>query len=239
MHCFIISWQGYHDRAHHIASTIHEHVDRLTVVYSNEAGEVENGPGDWVGVPNDWFYARKFEACLDRLADDETMLLIQADASFEDWPGLAARCASTMRDNPAVGIWSPQINATFWHDVRVGIAHTHDETFLYVAQPDGIVFAYGAAVARRLRGLNYADNTYGWGIDWLATCFCYVNNMLVVRDRSLVAGHTMGSGYVTDEAEAQMWRFLNQMTTQEQIMHRLLMSFAFDRAALDRAPASG
>ena len=230
MHCFIISWQGYRDRALDIASKIHHQVDRLTVVYSNEAGEDESGPGTWVGVPNDWFYARKFETCLDRLGDNEPMLLIQADASSDDWPGLAALCTSAMRERPEIGIWSPQIDSTFWEDDRVGIAWSVDETILFVAQPDGIVFAYSAAVAHRLRGLNYPDNKLGWGIDWLATCFCYVNNMLVVRDRSVVVGHAAGSGYSHAEATDQMTRFLTQMTTQEQIMHRLLGAFAFDRA---------
>lgn len=93
----------------------------------------------------------------------------------------------------------------------------------YVSQTDGIVLMLNAEVVQRLSILEYDNNNLGWGIDWLAICFCYVNNLFVVRDHNLMVTHPKGRGYDRIEAKSQMIQFLNaNMTMQEKLIYEIL-----------------
>src|SRR5204863_5912010 len=85
---------------------------RLSVIYPNHAARPEHGPGNWIEVPQSDYFGRKFRTSLDHVATDETLLLIQADATCNDWPALYTRCAEVFHDHPNVGLWSPSISNT-------------------------------------------------------------------------------------------------------------------------------
>ena len=46
IHAFIISWNGMQEKASVIADSIKEHVNQLTIIYSNEENREEFGPGE-------------------------------------------------------------------------------------------------------------------------------------------------------------------------------------------------
>ena len=222
LHAAIISWQGLAQGARHIAQAIDGHVDQLTVVYSNPQGAPESGPGDWVSVDNSVFFGGKFQCSITR-GEHDIFLLIHADASCDDWPALIRRCRA-VHANDNIGVWAPAIDYTPWLDSRVELARAPASQLAFVAQTNGIVFSMSKPVIQRLKELDYSQNNLGWGIDWIAICYSYANNLHVVRDHSLKLRHPAGSGYQGDLARTQMANFLTQMTLQEQLIYTLLNS---------------
>ena len=225
IHCVIISWNGFYEKSRLISNEVCKYVEDLTIIYSNNLEEDEHGPGNWIKTPNEWFYGRKFSKALESIKEDETLLLIQADASYQDWPQLVARCRSIMMQIDNVGVWAPDISETSWTKNRVFVGESVDLKIEFVAQTDGIVFSFSKDVVRRLKKLDYQKNNLGWGIDWAAICYSYVNNKLVLRDSSIKVNHVAGSGYMLNEAANQMNHFLSQMTPQEKVAYKLLDSF--------------
>jgi hypothetical protein len=233
VHAFIISWTGQEENARRIAEAIASHVDELTVVYSNHAGQGERGAGDWHRVDDAWFYGKKFAACL-KLHRSGVMLQIQADVVFDDWPRVVARCRHAHRTVPDLGVWAPYFDNTPWRQEIVLISALSDASLSVVANTDGLVWALSEPVADRMRELDYDGNNLGWGIDWAAICFALANRRMVVRDTSLVLTHPPGTGYSREEASAQMSAFLQQLPWPEKIQLQLLDSHVALKTALLR-----
>lgn len=227
IHCIIISWESFYEKSKEISEKMESKVDSLTVIYSNKKNVTETGAGNWIQVPNDWFYGKKFKRSLDEIKSDEVLLLIHADAKAESWEEIVTKCRSVMI-NQSIGIWAPNVIETSWTDNRVVIANNNFENISFVTQTDGIVFSYNEKILERLKKINYENNNLGWGIDWIAICHAYVNNMLVIRDDSIMIEHKQGSGYSHHDASIQMNEFLLQMDTSEYIMYQLLNSFSLD-----------
>lgn len=235
LHCIVISWGDHHADSASISAAIADHVDALTVIYSDDDNSDQSGTGNWIRVPNDWFYGRKFARALEEVRDSEVMLLIHADAHCGDWPAVAEGCRTTLSSIPKVGVWAPSITQTPWTEMRVNVASLEGHGLNFVAQTDGVVFAYSTAVLKRLRALDYSMNNLGWGIDWIAICFSYVNSLFVVADQSLTVEHEEGQGYRRADALQQMDAFLKQMTPQESLMYAILNSYCHPRVARPRS----
>jgi hypothetical protein len=180
----IISWQGQHENAAHIARALIDAPDlRVFVIYSNAAEAAETGAGEWIGVPNAHFFGWKFRRALDCVREDaRAMVIIQADARAADWSGLLARCSKCFKGMPDLGLWAPRITYTPWIPQRVDIAPVAGTDLMQVAQTDGIVLGLASPVVARLRQLDYGDNNLGWGIDSVAIAFSLAHGLMVVRD---------------------------------------------------------
>lgn len=226
IHCVIISWENHYHKAKNIASQVAKHAERTSVIYSNNLETSEQGEGNWMQVSNDFYYGKKFEKALNLIAKDEILLLIQADADCHNWGELINRCRDVMFKNNSIGVWAPEIRHTPWTIKRTNIAENEIQKINFVTQTDGIVFSFNKQVLDRLRKLDYSQNNLGWGIDWIAICHSYTNDMYVIRDRSIIVNHPLGSGYLSNDAMLQMNNFLNQMTPQEVIMYKLLESYS-------------
>lgn len=233
VHVVVISWQGRGDAARAIAAAVAPVADGLSVVYSNAAEQPEAGPGDWVQVPNSAYFGPKFEAALAHTPPGAVLLLIHADATCDDWPAVVARCRSAYARHQRLGVWAPEVGATPYRTEWVGLLPQPGEpTLVSVMQTDAIVFALAPAVLQRLRGMDYACNNLGWGIDWVAVAHALCSGYLVLRDTALHVAHTRGSGYDTQAADAQMRAFLAQLTMPERNMVALLkQNIAARRAA--------
>jgi len=226
IHCVIISWEGYFEKASKIAEDVYLHVDTLSVIFSNKNNINEKGHGNWIQVPNEFFYGKKFSVALNLIKVDEILLLIQADAICHNWKKIILQCSDTIKSNSFIGVWAPQVNVTSWTRKRVRIETDTSANCDFVTQTDGIVFAYSAPILRRLKELDYSQNNLGWGIDWIAICFSYCNNLLVLRDNNVFIKHIANTGYSTEDAASQMNAFFKQMKTQEVIMYNLLNSYS-------------
>jgi len=226
IHCIIISWDSYFDKASKIAANVHLHVDSLSVVYSNKDDIKESGCGNWIQASNSCFYGSKFSIGLNLVKDDEVLLLIQADAICDDWKKLISRCYDILSSNKIIGVWAPAVSITSWTNKRVLIEKDDAAKCDFVTQTDGIVFAYSLSVIKRLKELDFSNNNLGWGIDWMAICFSYCNNLYVLKDNDVFIKHIAGTGYCVDEANDQMHLFFKQMKTQEIIMYNLLNSYS-------------
>ncbi|MGR3622867.1 glycosyltransferase [Pseudophaeobacter sp.] len=224
IHVVIVSWDGYHRQAHQIAREIEPAADRLSVIYSNQAETPETGPGNWVQVPQSWFFGKKFRKSLDFLAPGETMLQIQADATSTDWAGLATACRHSLMDHPGIGIWSPDVHWTPWPSDIVGLGHLDGTRLLQVQQTDGIVWALTPEITDELRTLNYDRNNLGWGIDWAAICIAQDKQRIAVRDESQSVEHPESRGYNGGEASQHMKNFISQFPADRQTVFLLLHS---------------
>ncbi len=224
VHAFIICWPGKEEASRSIADAVQHSVDYLTVIYSNTTDATEEGPGDWVKVPNEWYYGKKCKECL-RLFAGEIMLHITADVTTPDWSQLVSRCKSLHAQYENLGVWAPDIDYTDWNLKTVKIADIKGTQLALVAQTDSIVWSLSASVVQRLQELDYECNNFGWGIDWLAISYATANNLLVLRDMSVKIAHPRGTGYGGSLASKQMYLFLAQMTPQERVQFTLLHAF--------------
>jgi len=233
VHVAVISWQGRGDAARAIAAAVLPVVDGLSVVYSNAAERPEAGPGDWVQLPNSAYFGSKFQAAMAHTPPGAVLLLIHADTTHDDWPGVVARCRAAFAHHPRLGVWAPEVGATPYRTEWVALLpQPEDPALVSVMQTDGIVFALAPAILQRLSGMDYACNNLGWGIDWVAVAHALCSGHLVLRDTALHVGHTRGSGYDTQAARAQMHAYLAQLTLPERNMVALLkQNIAARRAA--------
>lgn len=220
----IICWEGKEDNAYNIAGQVKSKVDKLFVIYSNSTNKIINGPGIWHQVPNDWFFGKKFSKALE-LSSGDRLLLIHADAFADNWGVLVEKFKHALQSIPCLGLWSPEIHWTHWDTASVEICKIDGSHYSSVAQSDGIVLGISEKVLARLKGLEYEDNNLGWGIDWLAIAFCYINGLLVLRDLSINIFHPQTSGYDNEQAAQQMNKFLLQLTMPEKNMMLLLQQF--------------
>lgn len=235
LHAYVICWSGMESSARAIAEAVSRVADSTTVIYSNRNQEDLHGPGRWVRVPDEWFYGRKFEHCL-KLHRNGIMLQIQADASFYDWPQLVRRCRDVHRRHPNTGVWGAEVHYTPWDTEIVKTGVLADNDLVLVAHTDGIVWSLAMGVIERLGQFRYDDNNLGWGLDWLAACCARTRNLLVIRDLSLTVQHPPGTGYNHQLAEAQMKKFLLQMTVQEGEHYDLLNAFVGQRIRAREVP---
>jgi hypothetical protein len=217
---YIISWTGREEAARHIAERLVEHVDRLTVVYSNAAGTPASGPGIWQQVPDEYFYGKKFETSLLAFSGD-VMLQVQADASIDDWGRLAARCRHVFSTRPALGVWSPDVDYSWWSLPVIDIAADADGLH-QVTLTDSVVWALSRDVCDRLRALDYDRNKYGWGIDIAAALFSHNHGLDVLLDTTVPVAHPSTTAYSEAEAEAAMADFFSGLTASEQRTFALL-----------------
>ena len=224
VHAFVVSWKGQHENASLIAAAIRDRVDRLSIVFSDpDPGRAPNFDGDLIRTNDDLFWSDKFMTCLDALAAD-VMLVIHADCSSRVWPETADRCRSTFSKKSRIGIWGPLVNGAGVPFELVRIADMPNSPLSLVGMVDMIVFAIPRSMAERLRGLDYRENIYGWGIDWAAAAFSYTSGRVAVIDRTLPVDHPSGAGYDGKTAARQMGRFMRQLAPNEFAYARLLQS---------------
>jgi hypothetical protein len=237
----IISWQGQHENAAHIAQALNAVPElRVVVIYSNAAEAVETGAGEWIQVPNAFFFGWKFRRALDCVRQEApAMVIVQADARAADWAGLLARCSGCFQRMPGLGLWTPRISYTPWTPGRVDIAPVPGTDLMHVAQTDGIVLALARPVVERLRQLDYDANNLGWGIDSLAIAFSFANGLMVVRDDGGQVQHPQCRGYDRRLALQQWRQFLLQMTDAEMCIHAFIGRFTEDRTPTMRQRLKG
>jgi len=84
VHAFIICWSGKEQNAVNIASAVKPNVRKLTTIYSNHTDTDVSGAGEWIKVPDEEFYGRKFARCIKQF-DSDIFLLIHADVSCDNW----------------------------------------------------------------------------------------------------------------------------------------------------------
>lgn len=221
---FIISWTGKHKRAATIADALNEAGHSVRIVFSDNDPDIAPVTrAEIIRRPNALYWADKFKTCLDHTTA-EFMLVIHADCEASDWPDLAARCLSAMKSSPRIGVWTPLIEGTPY-DLRLTRLADLDGTSLsVVSETDALVFCLSQPVRERMRGLDYAANIHGWGINSVFCAFCLAENHLAVVDRAVQVAHDFGTGYDPDLALRQRSKFLVAMTAREKIMFNLMRS---------------
>jgi len=234
---FIVSWQDHGAKALHIGQRIAERYPqsgavacgvRLTVIYSNAAEMPEAGPGRWLQVPNADHFGAKFARALAEFSG-QALLLIQADAGSDDWPGLIDRCRQRFAQRAALAVWAPCVSYTPWSPARVDIRPEPGEALTHVAHTDGIVLAYAGSMVQRLQQLDYRNNNIGWGIDWIAICHAYSRGLEVLREDELLVSHPRSRGYDTREATRQWLAFMTQMDGAERSMFEILKRYTAEK----------
>jgi len=220
LHVNILAWVGQEEKARTIEEAVRPHADQISVVYS-----VPDNPPDipetWTTVDYECFFGCKFRHALD-LHRAGVMLQIQADAHIDNWGHLISRCREAFDTVPDLGVWGPDVDYTMFTTDKVFISDFDPHNSLIsVRQTDGIVWAMSEPVIDRMRLADYTGNRLGWGIDSMAIAFAYANNMLVLRDTSLLVDHPQGKGYGREEAAKQLTWFLEQMTPQEKIQMKI------------------
>lgn len=211
----VISWEGMHAAALEIAEGLAGSVDSLFVIYSNNLGQPESGPGAWHSVPQDWYFGRKFAAALQIAPLDSTLLVVSADASSEDWAGLVNGLRSARASDPSIAVWAPDLDRTPWPSHIVAETNEDENGLLGVVQTDGVVWALVPEIAARIRDLDLSTNNLGWGIDWTASASAHLAGWRVVRDLRHRVQHAEGRGYSSGVAAQQFKNLLCQLSPEE------------------------
>lgn len=220
LHVNILAWVGFEEKARAIEEAVRPHADQVSVIYSVPDNPPKI-PETWTTVDYECFFGCKFHQAL-RLHNTGVMLQIQADAHIDDWGHLICRCREAFDTIPDLGVWGPDVDYTMFTTDKVFISDFDpDRNLISVRQTDGIVWALSERVINRMRQADYSGNRLGWGIDSMAIAFAYANNMLVLRDTSLMVDHPQGKGYGREEASAQFEWFIEQLTVQEKIQMKI------------------
>jgi len=230
LHASIVSWPGLHDQARHIAAQLLRTVGRVSVVYSDSADRTESGAGDWIRVPQKDYFGHKFQVLLDRVNDDDVMLLIQADASCEDWPELARRCAAALEGASSIGVWAPNIDNSSFPPEQMALRQHPEMNLVEVLNCDAIVLGLAPFVVSRLRTLDYACNNLGWGIDWAAITHAKAAGLTAVVDLTMKVHHPVSRGYDGAAAESQMHEFLAQLGAPERDAYKRFSALVAKRS---------
>lgn len=220
LHVNILAWVGHEEKARIIEEAITPHADQVSVIYSVPEHPPEI-PATWTTVDYECFFGCKFHKALE-LHKEGVLLHIQADAHIDDWGHLVRRCREAFDTIPDLGVWGPDVDYTMFTTDKVFIQEFDpDRHLVSVRQTDGIVWALSEKVIDRMRQANYSGNRLGWGIDSMAIAYAYANNMLVLRDTSLLISHPKGKGYGREEAGKQLDWFLEQLSPQERIQMKI------------------
>lgn len=221
---FIISWTGYHEKSQKIALALENLPVHVTIIWSDID---ENVSKDWIckniQVPNDWYFGKKFNTCLEHLSDTEYMMVIQADVDCKDWAKLVLSAINVYETHTLVGAWAPLIDYTWFSLDITEIGQLQEELYI-VAQTDSIIFSFKKEILPRLKQFDYKSNKYGWGIDWVVMAIVYSNQQVAVVDTRIKVHHPKGSGYDTKVAMKQMNDFLENLSNIELIQYHLLSS---------------
>lgn len=222
IHAIVIAWPGVTSNAASMVEQLHGHADDCTVIYSQSAVvDGCTGAGEWLEVPDEWYFGRKFSQAL-RVCRGDVLLLLHADARHDDWRLVLNACRQQFERITDLAVWSPVADVTHWPLAKVGLMPMEGSTCHSVVQTDCIVCAFSSSVVNRLKALDYTHNNLGWGIDWAAIAYAYSHHMLVVQDASVQIRHSSGTGYDKQEALRQMEAFMQQLTHQERVMVQLL-----------------
>ena len=226
VHVFVISWKGQHHTAAGIEGALREAAITTHVVYSDPDPDLKAPfTGDLTLLPDATYWAEKFDACL-RACRGERMLVIHADTSCADWPGLVRRCLDVMKARPEIGVWAPMIEGAYFNVENAAIKAPREDSLIPVANTDGIVFCLAEPERRRMAKVDYSRNTFGWGIAWLFCCAAYGAGRSVVVDGRATVSHRQGRGYDTAEALRLALRFLlRELRPAERIQFELLTRY--------------
>lgn len=116
------------------------------------------------------------------------------------------------------------INYTGFNLKRTNVIPYQLDQISLVVHTDTIIFAWSKRVVDRLKRTSLKENTYGWGIGWIAASFTYANQGLAVVDSSIKVKHPKSRGYKTHEANQKQNEYLKQLTL-EAFFCRLISSF--------------
>ncbi len=223
IHVGIVSWEGRYANASRIASELVDHVDNLTVVYSNSKDEAESGKGEWIQVDNRKFFGPKFKALVDRVSED-VFFLIQADAEISNWTEVVASCKQAFSEPNNIGYWAPEVHVTPFSPEIVILSKTDDRKIDCV-NLDAIVCAMSRDVYQELRGYPFAMNNLGWGVGLTASAAAMVNGSRVVMDRGILVSHPPSRGYTGPEAKRQQDRMLLEIPAANQAVIKLIQAY--------------
>lgn len=216
VHVVIISWEGQAANALAIADALGDADCTLSVIYSNADNAPEDGAGTWYKVPQSWYFGRKFARALEIVAPDDVMLQIQADVSYDDWPGLVRDCQASFGMFDKMGIWASELSWTPWSTERVCDGTALTEHLHNVIQSDGVVWALHPQIWQAMIGLDYGVANLGWGIDWLAGHLARVQGRYCVRDGRHWVDHPKERGYSSAVATQHMKNLLAQLPVSDQ-----------------------
>jgi hypothetical protein len=230
VHAIVYSWPKVHENAFAIATALEGSAARVSVVACTDE-PLEHAPSLEVFLlDNSCFFGRQFEKTIE-VFDGDVLLQIAADTTTASWPSLAQQCAKRFQDNPALGVWTPDIDGTTWPNERVTLYQTQDPTLIGVVQTDCIVWAIRRPIVDYLKTLDYSATPLGWGIDWAAIAHAHANNQRVVRDLAVKIHHRIGgSGYDRFEADRQRNLFLSRIPDDDKVQLYLLYAVVSARA---------
>lgn len=233
VHAFVFCWPGKEASAHHIARSLHGHVDTLTVLYKNDTGQDETGPGEWRRIPNERYYGWQFRESLE-LARGDIILHVQADTSCDDWPYLVQRCRHAFAAFPELGVWSANVYHSPYVPDLVRTCSLEGEELVGATLTDGIVWALAGDLGERMKALDYSGNNFGWGVMEAAAAMAMSKGQLVAMDVTVKVAHPKGSSYNREQAALQSGLLTRQLLASEQNYIRIAQALMHYRQETSR-----
>lgn len=194
---------------------------RKTVIDASPGPAPDIAGWAWTKIDPDAYYGSQFESAM-TVMDEDACLLIVGDMECDDWTAAATICRARLTRFPEIGVWSAEVDHTGWPTALTRVRLLSGTDMQIVRQTDCCVWALRRPIIDRLRQLNFAGNSLGWGIDWAAMAICYGNGMLPVRDPAVSIHHPPGTNYPTDDAQRQMNVFLEQLTDGEKALVQMI-----------------
>jgi hypothetical protein len=107
------------------------------------------------------------------------------------------------------------IDHTPWTNTRVELSYDPLLKESKVTQTDSLVWVLAKPLVRKMKLLQYNQNNFGWGIDWVASTYAFHTKHIVMRDQSITVRHPKSTAYDRKKAHQQQKRFLKQLSEKE------------------------
>ncbi len=219
---FILSWLGQHQNACLIAKALESDEIDVHIVFSDPDPKLKlDTNATLLRRDNSGYAGDKFQACLDAF-NGERLLVICADCTCDNWSEAVNSGFACLHSEPDIWVWAPDIEYSGFGLERAQVMNLATNGLVAVAHTDTIVFGWARPVVERLQQASLINNTYGWGVGWMAISFAYTQRKWAVVDPSIKVRHPKGRGYRTEDAAKQRSRFLMQLDPHELFICRLL-----------------
>jgi hypothetical protein len=209
---YIFSWPKVQNRIGSIVDQLKKMgLTKITIISS---GEYPFNHKD-VNIQNldvNAHYGEQFLAAA-KLFKSDIFLQIQGDITIEGHINLNRHLISTF-NNQEIGIWTPRINFTSWVDQIVELEYDFKDhansrnrltnQSIVILNSDCTFWALRSSLIKEYLSTPLTFSKYGWGIDITLSSLSYLNQLLVIKDRSVNVKHPRNTGY-TKEAALNEW----------------------------------
>jgi len=161
------------------------------------------------------YYSGQWNEAL-KLFTADVGLFVNSDVKLTEMERIMNRLRKFYRTfGKRAGIYAPNVSWTPWTynpkllpEVRAG--------YKIVPGTDSVIWSVTKPIAFKLGPIDLSVNKLGWGIELVASYYCFLESKLVVRDYMVKCFHPRATSYNRNNADRQWKEMINRMKIGKQ-----------------------